>query len=83
MEQVFSLKYLELFSLRECSLLFFGEKMSWTYDYLKQAIFFTQGYLNDEKFIDMFINVVLSFNREEQEKLLLFVTGQRRIDVGL
>ena len=80
---MFSLKYLKLFSLHECSLLFFGEKMDWTYEYLKKAIFFTQGYLNDTEFIDMFIRVVLSFKQEEQENLLMFVTGQRRVDVAL
>lgn len=38
-------------------------------------------YNTDQPYIQDFIDVVLSFTPEEQEKLLLFVTGQRKLDV--
>ena len=55
--------------------------MEWTKEFLQASIIFTQGYTNESEYAETFIDTILSFTREEQEKLLLFITGQRRIDV--
>ena len=38
-------------------------------------------YSNDTQFMNDFVDVILSFTQEEREKLMLFITGQRKLDV--
>ena len=59
----------------------FGTKILWTADYLHRSILFTQGYSKSDPYIDDFIDVLISLSQEMKERVMMFVTGERRISV--
>ena len=70
-----------LFSCNELCQLFGGKAIEWTKEFLLENITFTQGYTQADPYIQQFVEVIVEFSPKDKERLLMFITGERRMKV--
>lgn len=80
-QQVMDIDYLHLFSCEEMCQLFEGTHIHWTKEFLLENVTYTQGYTKSDPYINQFAEIVSEFSDEDKERLLMFITGERRIKV--
>ncbi|XP_012082279.1 E3 ubiquitin-protein ligase UPL4 isoform X2 [Jatropha curcas] len=80
--QVFPIKYLQIFTEEELERLLCGERVFWAFNELLDHIKFDHGYTASSPPINNLLEIMQEFNQEQRRAFLQFVTGAPRLPPG-
>lgn len=80
--QVFPIKYLQIFTEEELERLLCGERDSWDFNELLEKIKFDHGYTASSPPIINLLEILRQFNHEQRRAFLQFTTGAPHLPLG-
>ncbi|OHS98856.1 hypothetical protein TRFO_01942 [Tritrichomonas foetus] len=81
-DSVFPFKYLDLFDESEFNRIFAGDCPQITYEELIKNVEISHGYTSEDKEIQYLFEIIAEMTKEEQRKLIQFITGYAQLPIG-